>query len=117
MRWPPLGDEIKLQTPAECATDQLVVHLDFFHGQPGDLGGRLLGKHRHLGADPQLAGIFAHMGHTTHGFKRRMGQQRLLVNRFELAGRLLLGLLNVAAALGDHAITATGGEQLLVQLR
>ena len=46
-----------------------------------------------------------------------MRQQRLLVNRLELAGRLLLGLFNVAAALGDHAITATGREQLLVQLR
>ena len=65
-----LGDEVEFQTPTECATDQLVVHLDFFHGQPGDLGRRLLGEHRHLGADPQLAGIFTHMGHAAHGLKR-----------------------------------------------
>ena len=65
-----LGNEVKVQPPAEGAADQLVMHLHALQRQAAHRCRRLLGERRHLGAHPQLAGVRAHLRHAGHGFQR-----------------------------------------------
>src|SRR5690606_23931747 len=99
-----LKDEVRLQTTAKPATDELVVDNHFFHWHAADFGGTHLRKTWGLAANPQLAHVRAHVRHAGHRLQWRVRQERLLINRFEMARRVFQRGGDVAGLLGEHAI-------------
>ena len=98
-----LADEVHLQPPAEGAADELVVDDHLLDQAPGGLGGGRLRAHRHLGADPQLDGVGAHLGDAGHGLQRGVGEEGHFVFGFEGVGCVLECCIDVALLVGDGA--------------
>ncbi len=94
--------EIHFQPPPEPPSQQVVVHPHLVAGQPGELRGRRLREGGHLGSEPEIAAVGAHVDRAVHGLHRGMSQERHLVHGFHTAGRALHGGRGVAVRARDH---------------
>ena len=96
-------DAVALQSPAETAADQMVVHHDLVQRQTCDLRGRLLGARERLIADPDLASVGADMNRAVHRLHGRVREERNMVGRFDLGHRTRHRLVDITDVLRDHA--------------
>ena len=78
-----LSDAVHLQSSAEPAAQQVIVHLDLLHWQTSRFGGRGLGASDDLVANPHIATIGAHMDGAVHRLHRRMCEKGRLVDCFD----------------------------------
>src|SRR6476646_867081 len=81
-----LGHAIYVKPAAKTATNQMIVDLNFFRGQSGNLGSGGLSPADHLISDPNLAAIRAYVSHAVHRFHCGMRQKRNFVNSLHLVG-------------------------------
>ncbi len=88
-----------LESPAEAAANEMVVNLYRVFRQAGEVGDTILCPRRHLGADPDVAGVFRVMHRAVHRLHRGVGKERQLVNGVKplrRAGERLLGVAFIA---------------------
>ncbi len=107
-----LGDAVYIQTPAEAAAEVLVVNLNLFLRQTGNLCRRHLGTNRDLSTDPDIAPIFTHVNGAVHRLHGGMGQKGHLVDRFDLLHCAGDRLVDVAVPFGHQARLARSIGQL-----
>ncbi len=96
------SDAVDLQPPAEPAADQVIVDHDFFQRQTDSLRRRRLGSRHHLGANPNLAAVVAHMDGAVHRLHRRVCEKRNLIDRLDLGGGARHRLLDIADVLRNR---------------
>jgi len=114
----PLGNlhgrahHVGLESAAETAADQMVVHYNFIDRQSRDLGRRGLRPGEHLGAHPHLAPRRRDVHRAVHRFHGGMCEEGQLILRFQQVA-LSQSLGDVSRGLGDRAFGFACGTELL----
>src|SRR5438128_413207 len=96
-------DEVDLESPAEAAAQEMVVHLDLGLRQPGHLCRGGLGECRDLCSHPDVAPVGPHVDGAVHRLHCSVREERLLVDRLDLLRGTRHRCGYVAVLARDHA--------------
>ena len=101
------------KAPAKAAAKQMIVHLDLFKREAGDLRGGGLRPAHDLYTDPNIAAVLGDVHRAIHRLHGGMSQERHLVDGIDFLGGARYGLGKVAVASGGHAFVLRGALHLL----